>query len=107
MIVKSATITGITSEPVIVATKTFSNNSSKKATFDASISDQVTNTTESNWSETDADRSSADDFLWNRIWRFGSAGGSTSMSYNHSWGQGGVPRARVSVSEQLQESVLS
>ena len=52
LIVQDAKIRGITSDPVVVATRTFTNRSSKKAVFDASISDQVSNTTESNWSTT-------------------------------------------------------
>lgn len=97
LIVKSATITGITSEPVIVATKTFSNNSSKKATFDASISDQVTNTTESNWSETNTIEVAQTISYGIEFLGCGSAGGSTSMSYNHSWGQGGSESKSISI----------
>lgn len=97
LVVKSATITGITSEPVIVATKTFANNSTKKATFDASISDQVTNTTESNWSETDTIEVSQTISYGIEFLGCGSAGGSTSMSYNHSWGQGGSESKSISI----------
>ncbi|MGB9426497.1 MAG: hypothetical protein WCB09_08645, partial [Methylocella sp.] len=53
LVVESATIRGITSEPVIVATKTFTNKSKVKATFNAGISDQVSNTSTSSWSQTD------------------------------------------------------
>lgn len=45
-----ATILGITSEPVIVKTQTFVNDSSHTGTFNVSISEQVSNTTTSNWS---------------------------------------------------------
>lgn len=97
LVVKSATITGITSEPVIVATKTFTNNSSKKATFDASISDQVTNTTESNWSETDSVDVNQTISYGIEFLGCGSAGGSTSMSYGHSWGQGGSESKTINI----------
>lgn len=97
LVVKSATVTGITSEPVIVATKTFSNKSTKKATFDASISDQVTNTTESNWSETDSIEVSQTISYGIEFLGCGSAGGSTSMTYNHSWGQGGSESKSIDI----------
>jgi len=72
---------------VIIATKTFKNNSTKKATFDASISDQVTNTTESNWSETDT--IDVGQTISYGVSFLGAGGGETSMNYSHSWGQGG------------------
>lgn len=97
LVVKSATVIGITSEPVIVATKTFSNKSTKKATFDASISDQVTNTTESNWSETDSIEVSQTISYGIEFLGCGSAGGSTSMTYNHSWGQGGSESKSIDI----------
>lgn len=96
LVVQSATIRGITSEPVIVATKTFTNSSSKKATFDASISDQVTNTVESNWSETDTIEV-GQKFIYNVSFLGAGGGGETSMSYSHSWGQGGSESKSITV----------
>jgi len=45
-----AEILGITSVPDILATKTFSNKSTVKGTFNASISQEITNTVGSTWS---------------------------------------------------------
>ena len=50
LVVQSAEILGITSEPVIVKTQEFRNNSSQKGTFNVSISETVNNTTSTNWS---------------------------------------------------------
>ncbi len=102
--VKSAKITGITSEPVIVATKKFVNSSTKKATFDASISDQVTNTTESNWSQTDTIEV-GQKFTYNVSFLGAGGGGETSMSYSHSWGQGGSESKSITVGSSSGVSV--
>ncbi len=102
--VKSAKITGITSEPVIVATKKFVNSSTKIATFDASISDQVTNTTESNWSETDTIEV-GQKLTYNVSFLGAGGGGETSMSYSHSWGQGGSESESITVGSSSGVSV--
>jgi hypothetical protein len=104
LVVQSATITGITSEPVIVATKTFSNNSSRKATFNASISDQVNNTTESNWSQTNT-ISVEQKFKYNVSFLGAGGGGETTMSYSHSWGQGGSESKSITVGSDAGVSV--
>src|SRR5580700_7998615 len=53
LVVESATITGITSEPTIVASQVCSNNSNVKRTFNVGIAEQVTDTTSKKWSNTD------------------------------------------------------
>lgn len=96
LVVENATIMGITSEPVIVATKTFENKSSKKANFNCDISDQVTNSAESNWSQTDTINISQ--AVSYKIGFLGSGGGGeTSMSYEHAWGKGGSESQSVTV----------
>lgn len=102
--VMSAKITGITSEPVIVATKKFVNSSTKKATFDASISDQVTNTTESNWSQTDTIEV-GQKITYGISFLGAGGGGETSMSYSHSWGQGGSESKSITVGSSSGVSV--
>lgn len=87
--VQEATIVGITSEPVIVATKTFVNNSSKKATFNASVSDQVSNTTTSSWSNSDTIQVGQKISYEYKFPGGSGIGGETSLSYSHTWGQGG------------------
>ncbi len=51
--VKDITVTEISSEPSIIATKTFENNSSQKATYNTSITETIANTTGSNWTNSD------------------------------------------------------
>jgi len=52
--VHSAKIVEVTSSPTILSKKTLANNSSVSGSFEASISENVSNTTESNWSEEDS-----------------------------------------------------
>ncbi|HEY0077373.1 MAG TPA: hypothetical protein VGB73_01925 [Pyrinomonadaceae bacterium] len=104
LVVDSATITGITSEPVIIATKTLTNDSSREATFNAGISDQVCNTTESNWSETDT-ISVSQSFNYQVSFLGSGGGGETSMSYSHEWGQGGSESNSVTVGSDTGVSV--
>jgi hypothetical protein len=96
VVVQSATITAITSEPVIVAQQTFKNTSSVKATFNAGISQTVTNTATSGWSKSD------DVTVTQKIsYEIGFLGagtkGETSLSYSHSWGQTGSESKAVTV----------
>ena len=94
--VVSATITGITSEPVIVAQQVFINNSNKRGTFNTGISDDVSNTTESNWSATNTiDMTQTVKYGISFLGTGG--GGSTSMSYGQTWGQGGSESQNVTV----------
>jgi len=104
LVVQSALITGITSEPVVVATKTFKNNSTKKATFDASVSDQVQNTTETNWSSTDSIEV-GQKITYNVGFLGAGGGGETSFTYSHSWGQGGSESKTVTVGSSQGVSV--
>lgn len=102
--VESAVITGITTEPVTVANKTFTNNSTRKATFNASISDQVENTVESNWSETDSIEV-AQKITYECSFLGDGGGGETSISYSHSWGTGGSESKTVTVGSTSEVSV--
>lgn len=94
--VASATITGITSQPVIVAQQTFKNNSNKQGTFNVGISDTVTDTVESNWSTTNSiDVTQTVEYGISFLGTGG--GGSTSISYSRTWGQGGSNSQSVAV----------
>jgi hypothetical protein len=87
LLVESATITGITSEPVIVATQVFSNTSrDKKGTFNVSISDLVANTATSTWSTTNT-ITVEQKFTYKVEFMGLGAGGETSMSYSQEWGE--------------------
>lgn len=104
LVVDSATITGITSEPVIVATQDFSNNSTVKGTFNVSISDQVANTSSSTWSQTDS-ITVGQKFTYKVEFLGTGAGGETSMSYSHTWGQSTTDSLTVTVGTQSGVSV--
>jgi hypothetical protein len=104
LIVQDAKISGITSDPVVVATRTFTNRSSKKAVFDASISDQVSNTTESNWSTTNTIEVEQK-FTYNVSFLGAGGGGETTMSYSHAWGQGGSESKNITVGSSSGVSV--
>ncbi|MCB0428698.1 MAG: follicular epithelium yolk protein subunit [Flavobacteriales bacterium] len=104
LVVQSAEITGITSEPVIIATKTFSNKSKQKATFNAGISDQVTNTVESNWSQTSTIEVSQT--ISYEVGFLGSGGGGeTSFSFSQAWGKGGSESKSIAVGSDSGVSV--
>ena len=96
LMVQKAEILGITSEPAIIATKDFANNSRHKATFNCAITDDVTNTTETTWSEShsiDVNQS-----VHYEIGFLGTGGGgSTSFNYNYAWGKGGSESKSVTV----------
>lgn len=96
LIVKSAEVLGVSSEPVIVSTQTFTNTSSKTATFNAAIQDQVTNTVEHSWSSTDAIEISQS-FTYEVGFLGTGAGGETSMSYSHEWGQSKTESESITV----------
>ncbi|WGL58509.1 hypothetical protein QEJ31_08140 [Pigmentibacter sp. JX0631] len=86
--VRNASITKFESRPFLVETKYFANLSKIKAQFNASISANVTNTIESNWSHTNT---ISFDQAFNYGIQFNGAGlgGNTNLHYEHSWGKGG------------------
>lgn len=80
-----AEILGITSQPIIVKTQEFINNSDVEGTFNVSITDSVSNTSTSTWSV------GGSLTITQKVsygLKFG-ASGETSMSYTQSWGIGG------------------
>lgn len=96
LVVQSASILGITSEPQIVNTQKFSNNSSVKGNFNVAITQQVNNTTQSNWSS--SDKISVGQKISYEIGFLGTGvKGETSLSYEHSWGQGGSESKSVTI----------
>ncbi len=96
LVVKSAEILGITSEPVIVKTQEFVNNSSQKGTFNVGISESVNNTTSSNWS-TGGTLSIGQKFSYSVKFLGEGAEGETSLSYSQSWGVGGQESKSITV----------
>jgi hypothetical protein len=84
--VQSAVITGLDMTPTIISSKEFVNNSGKAATFNAAISDSVTNTTENQWSSSGSVE--VGQVIKYEIGFLGTGGGGeTSMKYTQSWGQ--------------------
>ena len=97
--VDSATILETTSNPTILSSKTFTNNSNEPATFDASISERVRNTTESNWSKTDG-ISVGQSVTYKVNFPDGDVSGTTSFDYSHTWGKGGSKSKSIDVGSQ-------
>jgi hypothetical protein len=96
LVVQSANIVGITSNPAIVKTQKFSNHSSVKGDFNVGITDQVSNTSESNWSS--SDKISVGEKISYGIGFLGEGvKGETSISYEHTWGQGGCVSKEITV----------
>lgn len=96
LVVQKAEILEITSEPIIIATKDFVNNSKFTANFNCGITDDVTNTTETNWSETntiDVNQTISYDVSFLGT----GGGGSTSFDYSYAWGQGGSQSKSITV----------
>lgn len=94
--VASATVTGITSEPSIVAQNVLRNDSKVSGTFSASASETVSNTTSNTWSSSDSIQVSQK-FSY-EVSFLGTGGkGETSMAYTHSWGESKTETLQVTV----------
>lgn len=93
--VESAEILGITSQPVIVKTQEFSNQSSKTGTFNVSITEQVSNTSTSNWSV--GGTLTIGQKITYGINFIAEGKGETSLSYSQSWGIGGSHSKTITV----------
>lgn len=88
VVVQSATVLGVTSQPTVVATNTFTNSSTQSGTFECGVTQSVENTAEESWSSTDA-ISVAQSISYEIGFLGTGAGGETSLSYEHTWEQGG------------------
>lgn len=95
----NATITGITAAPTIVATQTFTNHSSVKGIFNVGIKQDVSETSESNWSQTDT-ISVGQSIKYGISFLGTGGGGTTTMSYSHAWGQGGSESKTITVGSE-------
>ena len=92
----SAEILGITSEPIILKSQVFENNSSKEADFNVTISDSVSNTTSSSWS-TGGTLTVGQKITYQVEFLGTGGGGETSLSYSQSWGVSGTNSKTVTV----------
>ncbi|PCJ04527.1 MAG: follicular epithelium yolk protein subunit [Rhodobacteraceae bacterium] len=104
LVVQSAEILGITSEPVVVKSQEFKNSSSQKGTFNVDISETLTNTTSSNWS-TGGTLSIGQKFTYGVNFLGSGAQGETSISYSQSWGIGGTETKSITVGSSSGVSV--
>lgn len=96
LVVQSATILGITSEPQIINTQKFSNNSSVKGNFNVAITQQVNNTSQSSWST--SNKISVGQKISYNIGFLGvGVKGETSLSYERTWGEGGSVSKSVTI----------
>lgn len=91
----NASIVSFTTQPVILATKNYDNNSTDAATFTGDISQQVTNTVENSWSETNTITTTQT--INYGISFLGSGGGSTSLSYSYAFQEGGSQSQAITV----------
>lgn len=106
LVVDSATITKITSEPEIVKTQKFVNKGPVKGTFNVGIMDQVANTSSSTWSKTHT-ITAGQKVTYKIIWTGeGEIGGETSFSYSFAWGEGGSQTKAVTIGSQAGVSVV-
>lgn len=89
-----ATITGLSTKPAIIKTQTFKNKSSKPATFDCSISSDVSDTVEATWSNTVG-------LSFTQSISYGTKflGGDTSMTFSLEMQQGGSKSQMVTVGQ--------
>lgn len=94
---KDARVLEVTSEPRIISTQPFINESKKSGKYNANISQQVEQTTETNWSDTDTIEISQS-FSYKVGFLGTGVGGETSMSYSHEFGRGGGESKAVTVS---------
>lgn len=99
-----AEILGISSQPDILATKTFTNNSSIKGSFNTSISQDVSNTVSSNWS-TGGTLSISEAIEVGVNFEVVSAKSTTTLSYSQSWGVGGSKSQTTTVGSSSGVSV--
>ena len=94
--VASATVTGITSEPIVVAQSILRNDSDVSGTFSASASESVSDTVSHTWSTSDSVQVSQK-FSY-EVSFLGTGGkGETSFTYTHNWGESKTETKQVTV----------
>lgn len=104
LVPESATITGLETQPTIVATQVFSNQSNVKGTFNVGISQQVANTTSSTWSKSDT-ITVGQKFTYKVSFLGTGGGGETSFSYSHTWGESKTESLTITVGQSSGVSV--
>ena len=97
-------ILSLTSKPTIVKSAEFKNSSSVPATFNVAISDEVTDTTSTNWSN-GGEFSFSQTINYEVKFLGAGGGGESSMSYTKSWDKGGEKSTSVTVGSNSSVSV--
>lgn len=86
--VYEAKINEIESTPIIIAVKNFTNLSNKKATFNAGITTEVSNSVEANWTRTE-NIGIQQELNYGIQYSGSGLSGTTTFNFSHSWGKGG------------------
>lgn len=94
--VQSATIIGVTSDPTILNTQTFKNTSSHPATFNCGITQEVSVSAETSWSETSAVEI-GQSVSYGVSFLGAGAEGETTMNFSQTWEKGGSESETVTV----------
>jgi hypothetical protein len=96
--VQSATVREITSQPQIIATQTFSNNSSLPAHYNCGVTMDVATTTETNWSTT-VSYDVTQTVSYEMSFLGAGVSGETSFSFSQEFGQGGSQSTSVTLGQ--------
>ena len=99
LVVESAEILEITSEPTILKTQNFTNSSSHKATFTVKIMETVEDTTSTNWSMSNT-ITVGQKFTYSVGFLGTGVGGETSFEYSSEFGEGGEKSKSVTVGSE-------
>ncbi|EHM46274.1 hypothetical protein HMPREF0880_03544 [Yokenella regensburgei ATCC 43003] len=97
LVARSAQVLSVNSSPSIIKTVILKNNSNKPATFNASVSDNITNSVETNWNVTTSVDFSETVSYEVSFEGLGSVGGSTTWSFGMSFGVGGSKSESISI----------
>jgi len=94
--VLSATVLSSNANIQALSTKVFKNNSSVPGVFNASLSQSVSDTTETNWSQ-------ANSVSVTQMVKYGIEiiGGETTFGYSYTWGQGGSKSNSVTIGDTV------
>ncbi len=104
VVVQSAEILEITSEPIMLKSQEFVNGSSVAATFNVGLTDSVSDTTSSTWSSGGV-LTIGQKITYSISFLGTGGGGETSLSYSQSWGSGGQESKTITVGSSSGVSV--
>jgi hypothetical protein len=103
---RKANVLGIDSQPMIVMQQVFENNSTKPATFNVGISQEVANTVSNSWN-TGGSLTVGQEINYGFDIKVAEGGGTTSLSYTNSWGKSVEKSQTITVgSSSAMEMVL-